>query len=73
MKELLESRIAELLADHSIINEAIARAAREAVLKHAQAGKPVSTWQNGKVVWIAADTVLSRLCKGPTLVKVVPE
>jgi hypothetical protein len=63
MKERLESTIAELLADHAIINEAITRAVREAVLKHAQAGNPVSSWQNGKVVWIAADTVLSCLSR----------
>jgi hypothetical protein len=64
MNERPESNISELLADHSIINEAIARGVREAILKHAQAGNPVCTWENGKVVWIAADTVLSRLSSG---------
>jgi hypothetical protein len=63
MNERPRTEISELLADHSIINEAITRAVREAVLKHAQAGNSVSTWQNGKVVWIAADTVLSRLSR----------
>jgi hypothetical protein len=58
--------ISEMMADNTLIDEAIGRAVREAVLKHARAGQPVATWQNGKVVWISADEVLSRLADGPT-------
>jgi hypothetical protein len=65
MNERPESTISELLADHSLISEAIARGVREAILKHAQAGNPVCTLENGKVVWISADAVLSRLYDGP--------
>jgi hypothetical protein len=66
MKEQPRASISELLADHALINEAICRAVREAVLKHAQSGQPVATWQSGKVVWIPAVEILARLSNGPT-------
>jgi hypothetical protein len=66
MNEPLQPSISELMADHSLITEAICRGVREAVLQHARAGRPVSTWQNGKVVWLPADEVLSRLSNGST-------
>ncbi len=66
MNEQSPSSIAELLADHALINEAIARAVRDAVLKHALSGQPVATWQNGQVIWIKPDEVLSRLANGST-------
>ncbi len=66
MNEQPPSSIAELLADDALINEAIARAVREAVLKHARAGQPVATWQNGQVIWMKPDEVLSRLANGST-------
>jgi len=65
MNEQSQSSIAELLADHSLINEAIRRAVRGAVLQHARAGQPVAAWENGQVVWIPADEILSRLANGP--------
>jgi hypothetical protein len=46
------------------MNAAVEQAAREAVLKHAHAGKPVATWQDGKVVWIPAVEILARLSGG---------
>jgi len=61
MNDQSSRSIAELLADRSIITEAIRRAVREAVLKHARAGQPVATMQNGKVVWVAPEDVLARL------------
>jgi hypothetical protein len=66
MKEQPRNSITEILADDTQINEAIGRAIREAVLKHAREGRPVATWQNGKVVWIPADEILSCLADGPT-------
>jgi hypothetical protein len=44
--------ISELLANDTLINAAINRAIREAVLRHAKLGQPVSTWRDGKVVWL---------------------
>jgi hypothetical protein len=60
MKEQAQPSISELLANHALINEAINRAVREDVLKHARAGQPVATWQNGQVVWIEPEEILSR-------------
>jgi hypothetical protein len=51
----------ELLADQAVIDDAVRRAAREAALKHARAGQPVATWQNGRVVWLPPEEILSRL------------
>jgi hypothetical protein len=62
MNEKSASSISEILADHALITEAINRAVREAVLKHAQAGQPVATWENGKVVWIPPQEIFARLC-----------
>jgi hypothetical protein len=56
----------EILADHTAIHQAISRAVRDAVLRSAQAGQPVATWQDGKVVWLPAEEVLARLSNGPT-------
>jgi hypothetical protein len=64
MTEQRQASIAELLADHAVIDEAIRRAMRDAVLRLARAGQAVATWQNGKVVWIPAEEILSRLDDG---------
>jgi hypothetical protein len=61
VKEESRPTIAELFADDALITAAIQRGVREAVLKHAQAGQAVPTWQDGKVVWIPAEEILARL------------
>jgi hypothetical protein len=53
--------IGELLADRPLILAAINRGVREALLRHAQAGNPVATWKDGKVVWIQPAEVLALL------------
>ncbi len=53
--------IGDLLADHASVTKALRRAAREALLKHAQAGQPVATSKDGKVVWLQPDEVLRLL------------
>jgi len=61
MNEQSSRSISELMADHPVIDSAIYRAVREAVLTHAREGRPVATLQNGQVVWIQPEEVLSRL------------
>jgi hypothetical protein len=34
------------------IEQAVARAVREALVRHKLAGNPVAIWRDGKVVWI---------------------
>jgi len=53
--------IADLLADHELITAAINRGVREAVLKHAQAGKPIAAMEGGKVVWVRPEEILADL------------
>jgi hypothetical protein len=65
MKEQPQPSIAELLADHALINDAISRAVREAVLDHARAGQPVATWRDGKVVWIPPEEILTHFADDP--------
>ncbi len=66
MNEQPTPAISELHANHELITDAIRRAVREAVLKLARAGKPVSTWEDGKVVWIPPEEILSRFGNEPS-------
>jgi hypothetical protein len=66
MKESPRPPISEILADKALITDALRRAAREAILRHAREGQPVATWQNGKVVWVSAVEVLAHLSNGPS-------
>ncbi len=52
--------IAEILADPRILEAAVQRAVRAAVLAHARAGNPVATWRDGKVVWIQPAEILAQ-------------
>ncbi len=64
MNEQPQSSVSELLSDHSLVNDAISRAVRQAVMQLARAGQPVATWQDGKVIWIPAEEILSQLRHG---------
>jgi hypothetical protein len=61
-----ESRsISELIADNDLINAALQRAAREAILSHARAGRavPVSPNGDGKVIWLSPAEIFARFGK----------
>jgi hypothetical protein len=49
--------LAELLQDDRLIEEAINRGVREALLRHKQAGNPIAVWRDEKVVWIAPEDI----------------
>jgi hypothetical protein len=57
--------IAERLADRRLIEAAIQRAVRDAVLASARAGHAVAEWRDGKVVWVSPEEVLRRLAGDP--------
>lgn len=59
MKENDTRSIREKLADLELIQNALDRAVREAVLSHARAGNPVAVWRDGKVVWIPPAEILA--------------
>jgi len=49
--------LGERLRDVGLIERALTRAVREALLRHKRAGNPVVVWQDGRVVWIPADEI----------------
>ncbi|MGO8671048.1 MAG: hypothetical protein ACLQVD_06765 [Capsulimonadaceae bacterium] len=44
-----------LTYDTSVMLGRVTAAVRSAILEHKRAGNPISTWRDGKVVWIPAD------------------
>jgi hypothetical protein len=40
-----------------IIQQALARAIRDALRRHKEAGNPVATWRDGKVEWVRAEDI----------------
>jgi hypothetical protein len=53
----------ERLVDSAAIEAALKRLGREVVLAHARAGRSVPSWENGKVVWVSPEEILSRFSK----------
>jgi hypothetical protein len=51
------SSLGERLKDTRLIERALARAVRKALLRHKQAGNPIAVWQDGRVVWIAPEDI----------------
>lgn len=49
--------LSERLVDVPLIEAALARAVREALLRHRQAGNPIAEWRDGRVVWLAPDDI----------------
>jgi len=49
--------ITEIFLKGSPIDEAIRKAAREAILAHKREGLPVPVWKDGKTVWIPPEEI----------------
>jgi hypothetical protein len=49
--------LSERVRDLELIEQALARAVRDALRQHKQAGNPVAAWRDGKVVWIAPEDI----------------
>ncbi len=49
--------LGERLKDIRLIEQALARAVRAALLRHKQAGNPVAVWRDGRVVWIEPEDI----------------
>ena len=49
--------LGERLRDIGLIERAIARAVREALQRHKEAGNPIVVWRDGRVVWIPANEI----------------
>jgi hypothetical protein len=59
MHEAARPSIEDLLANPRLIEDAVQRAMREAVVTHARLGHRVATWREGKVVWLEPAEVLA--------------
>ncbi len=61
MVELVQDRMAEMLAMNAKMDAAHARATREALLEHARMGRSVCEGRGGgKVVWIEPEEIFAR-------------
>jgi hypothetical protein len=49
--------LSERLRDIKLIEDALGRAVRKALLRHKQAGNPIAVWRDGAVVWIAPEDI----------------
>jgi hypothetical protein len=49
--------LGERLRDVRLIERALARAVRDALKRHKQAGNPIAVWRDGRVVWIAPEDI----------------
>jgi hypothetical protein len=58
--------LSELLTDHTLMEAAIQRGVREAVITHAKLGQPVCTLRDGKVVWIPPEEILAQFATHQT-------
>jgi hypothetical protein len=49
--------LTHIFEDGALIDKALGKAVREALLRHKRAGNPVATWRNGQVVWIPPEDI----------------
>lgn len=55
---LSEMTLEQRLRDDKLIETALRRAARDALLLHKRAGNPMAVWRDGRVVWIAPEDIV---------------
>jgi hypothetical protein len=49
--------LGERVRDVGLIERVLARAVRDALKRHKQAGNPIAVWRDGQVVWIAPEDI----------------
>jgi hypothetical protein len=49
--------LSERVRDIQLIQRALGRAVRDALIRRERAGNPVCAWRNDKVVWIAPEDI----------------
>lgn len=57
MSEKKRVDIGQTIREGTLVDEAIRKAIRDALLMHKRMGDPVVGWKDGKVVWIPADQI----------------
>lgn len=46
--------ITEILLDHTVVQRALRKGVRKAILSHQRAGQPLVLWRNGRIEWVEA-------------------
>jgi hypothetical protein len=54
---MMTDAVDERFQDVALIEQAVKRAVREALLRHKQAGNPIAIWRDGGVVWIKPEDI----------------
>jgi hypothetical protein len=57
MSKEREKSIEELFREGTVIDEALKKAVREALLRHKKLGNPIAAWDGAKVVWIPPEEI----------------
>ena len=57
-EEKVKDRISEIFEDKEKISQALAKGVHEALLRHKQAGNPVVTWRDGRIVWLKPEEII---------------
>ena len=57
MNEKKKVDIGRTIREGTLVDEAIRKATRDALLMHRKLGQPVVGWKDGKVVWVPADQI----------------
>ena len=57
MSEKKAVDIERIIREGTLVDEAIRKAIRDAMLMHRKLGHPVVGWKDGKVVWVPADQI----------------
>lgn len=57
MNKTAEKDIDKIFAEGTLIDKALNKAVREAVLQHKRAGNPVAVWRDGKTVWLKPEEI----------------
>ncbi|RMH24729.1 MAG: hypothetical protein D6692_12390 [Planctomycetota bacterium] len=53
--------VTAILREHVLVENALAKAARQAIAEHKAEGLPLAMWRDGKVVWMSAEEVEAEL------------
>ena len=52
-----QDRICSAMSDVELINRALMRGVRDALVRHKQAGNPICVERNGEIVWIPPEDI----------------
>ena len=57
MAEMVEKDIGKIFAEGTLIDEAVRKAVKEAVLMHKRAGNPIVVCKDGEMVWLSPEEI----------------